>query len=229
MKHFFSKRVLALLLCSLMVLTTLSAVLTVSAAGAVEHSVQNGTGARTALRVGNGFSYRASVKYEFTGFSFAMPTWNNKNSHATLYLYKWQGSYEATLASEPIASKTFDPLTDNHQHWVTFDPQPAGEYLFHVADASYDAGVWTNINPTNSKGFLYVNGIEQTGDPDMRIRFTEAVSDPFDTCERSQDLMIKKEIYSSANGLVIYNMNQSVGVRLNVAAPVRGMEAQFGT
>jgi hypothetical protein len=54
-----------------------------------------------------------------------MPTWNTTNARATLYLYKWQGSYSATVASTPVASKTFDSLSDNAYHWVEFAEQPA--------------------------------------------------------------------------------------------------------
>ncbi|MBQ3508331.1 MAG: hypothetical protein IJA91_07265, partial [Clostridia bacterium] len=94
MKRMISAKALALLLSVLMVLTCFTVILTVSAAGATEHTVQNGTGNREPIRIGQGFSYRASVKYSFNSFGFNMPTWEKKDSACTLYLYKWQGSYE---------------------------------------------------------------------------------------------------------------------------------------
>ena len=231
MKRFSFKRMLALCLSLLMMLSSLTAVLTftVSAAPKKEHTIQNGTGKREPIRIGEGFSYRASVKYSFNSFGFSMPTWEKKDSRSTLYLFAWKGTYEATVASEPIAKQVFDPMVDGHTNWVTFDPQPAGEYLFHIADASYDAGVWTNTLPTGSKGFLYLNGKEQRGEPELSIRFTEAVEDPFGNCEQSQDMLNKVELYDSAEGVVIYDMNQSVGVRVNTTLPFTGMEAKFGT
>ena len=229
MKSTVSSRVLALLLSVLMLLTGFTAILTVSAAGAKEHTIQNGTGNREPIRVGQSFSYRADVKHTFSGFGFHMPTWEKKDSYATLYLYKWQGSFEATVASSPVASKKFNPLTDGQCHWVTFDPQPAGEYLFHIADACYDAGVWTNTSPVNSKGFLYLDGKEQRGEPELRIRFTESVEDPFGDCKPSQDMLNKMEPYTSAEGVSIYEVNESVGVRLNPTVPFSGMEVKFGT
>ncbi len=231
MKRFSFKRALALFLSLLMMLSALTAILTftVSAAPKKEYSIQNGTGKREPIRIGEGFSYRANVKYSFNSFGFSMPTWEKKDSKSTLYLYAWKGTYEATLAAEPIAKQVFDPMVDGHTNWVTFDPQPAGEYLFHIADASYDAGVWTNTLPTGSKGFLYLNGKEQRGEPELSIRFTEAVEDPFGTCEPSQDMLNKVELYDSAEGVVIYDMNQSVGVRVNTTLPFTGMEAKFGT
>ena len=150
MKRFSFKHALALFLSLLMMLSSLTAVLTftVSAAPKKEYSIQNGTGKREPIRIGEGFSYRAKLKYAFSSFGFTMPTWEKKDSKATLYLFAWKGTYEATVASEPIAKKVFDPLVDGHTNWVTFDPQPAGEYLFHIDSASYDAGVWTNTCPT---------------------------------------------------------------------------------
>ena len=225
------KRPLALLLSLLMMLSSMAAILTLTAAATPkkEHSIQNGTGNREPIRVGESFSYRASVKYAFNAFGFNMPTWEKTDSACTLYIYKWQGSYEATVASEAIASKRFDPMRDGQCNWVNFDAQPAGEYLFHITDASYNAGVWTNTSPVDSKGFLYLDGKEQRGEPELQIRFTESVEDPFETCVRSQDMLNIVELYDSAEGVVIYDVNESVGIRLNTLLPISGMEAKFGT
>ena len=234
MKFISLKRSLALILSLLMILTSVATVLTVSvvttaAAAKIEHSIQNGTGNREPLRIGEGFSYRAKVEYSFHSFGFSMPTWEKKDSKATLCLFAWKGTYEATVASEPIVKKVFDPLVDGHTNWVTFDAQPAGEYLFHIDSASYDAGVWSNTSPVDSKGFLYLDGKEQRGEPELSIRFTQAVEDPFGTCEPSQDMLNKVELYDTANGVVIYDIGESVGVRLNTLVPFSGMEAKFGT
>ena len=234
MKRFSVKRPLALILSLLMILTSVSAILTASvlqtaAAAKIEHSIQIGTGNREPLRIGEGLSYRAKVEASFHSFGFSMPTWEKKDSKSTLYLYAWKGTYEATLAAEPIAKQVFDPMVDGHTNWVTFDPQPAGEYLFHIDSASYDAGVWSNTSPVGSKGFLYRDGKEQRGEPELSIRFTEAVEDPFGTCEPSQDMLNKVELYDTASGVVVYEMNQSVGVRVNTTVPFSGMEAKFGT
>ena len=229
MKPMRMKRLLALTLCLFTVGALFAAVIPVSADGVKEHSVQNGTGTREPIRVTGAYSYRVSVKHAFTGFAFAMPTWNKTDSYATLYLYKWQGSYEATVAGEPLASKEFNPLSDNQKHWVEFDAQPAGEYLFHIADGGADVGVWTNSAPTDSKGFLYIDGKEKRGEPELYIRFAEAVSDPFDTCAPSQDLLIPQEPYATASGSAVFDVPSSLGVRLNAAAPVSGLEVKFGT
>ena len=65
MKRFSFKRMLALCLSLLMMLSSLTAVLTftVSAAPKKEYSIQNGTGQREPIRIGEGFSYRAKLEY----------------------------------------------------------------------------------------------------------------------------------------------------------------------
>ncbi|MBP3665447.1 MAG: hypothetical protein J6K29_00200 [Clostridia bacterium] len=234
MKRHTYKRLLALFLSLLMILTSLSALLTVSvvsvsAAVKKEHSVQNGTGTREPIRAGESYAYRANVKYAFNAFGFNMPTWNQTDSSCTVSVYKWQGSFESTVAGQPIASKRFDPMVDGNCNWVTFDPQPAGEYLFHISDASYDAGVWTNTVPEGSKGFLYLNGKEQRGEPELQLRFTEAVEDPYGDCEPSQDAHVVVSPYNSMTDEGIHDLNQSVGMRLTTTVPVRGMEVKFGT
>ena len=99
MKIMRTKRFLALALSLLMVAATFAAIIPVSAASEV--SIQNGTGNREPIRVGKTYSYRAIVNGEFTGFGISMPTWTKKDSYATLYMYKWQGNYEKTIATTP--------------------------------------------------------------------------------------------------------------------------------
>ena len=150
---------------------------------AAEISVQNGTGNRGAVAVGEYYAYRAIVNGEFTAFSFAMPTWMQTDSACTLALYKWEGDPETSLAAEPIASKRFDPMQDNATNKIEFDPQPAGEYLFAVVDPRGQAGVWTSENATDNLGFLYVDGQEKNALPELKITFTENLSEPFGKCE----------------------------------------------
>ncbi|MBQ7316017.1 MAG: hypothetical protein IJW90_02790 [Clostridia bacterium] len=181
MKHTFLKRILTVLLAAIMLATcALGLILPTSAA---EISVQNGTGSRGATRVGNSYAYRAIVNGEFTAFSFAMPTWTETNSACTLALYKWTGDPEDSLAAEPIASQRIDPMRDNATNKITFDPQPAGEYLFAVLEPRGAVGVWTNESTTDNLGFLYVDGQEKNAQPELKITFTETPAEPFGKCE----------------------------------------------
>jgi len=228
MKYFSLRRCLAMLLCMIMLAAAFSAVVVVPVF-AEDVSVQNGTGTREPVRVATSFSYRAIVNGEFTGFAFCMPTWTKNDSYATLYLYQWQGTYEKTVASSPVASKEFNPLRDGQYHWVEFDARPAGEYLFHVADVSADVGVYTNISPTDSKGFLYINGVEQRGEPELKIRFTDTPAEPFGTCAHSVAATYLTSPYANPSGEGVTNMNGSFGLRLNVAASFVGVQFKMAT
>ena len=227
MKHTSFKRLLALLLSIVMAAAVFAAVIPVSAAS--EISIQNGSGTRSPIRVGKAYSYRAKVNGEFTAFGYCMPTWTKPNSYATLYLYKWQGSYEKTVKSTPVASKVFNPLKDGQYHWVEFDPQPAGEYLFHIADGGADVGVWTNTGPSDSKGFLYLDGLEQRGEPELKIRFTDAPAEPFGNCEPSGDIRSIQTPYAGQADEGVMNMNSPLGLRLNVTAPITGVQFKMAT
>ena len=185
MKRTSVKNVLTILLAVLMLAScAVGLMVTVSAA---EVSVQNGSGNRGAVRVGDTFAYRAKVNGEFTAFAYSMPTWTETNSACTLALYKWTGTLNDSLSKEPIASQRFDPMRDNATNKVTFDPQPAGEYLFVVQDTRGAAGVWTNEGASNTLGFLYIDGMEKPDEPDLKITFTEKLDEPFGKCEPMED------------------------------------------
>ena len=210
-----------------MVGSIFSMVIPVSAAQDV--NIQNGSGNREPIRIGKTFSYRAIIGGEFEGFGFHMPTWEKTTSYATLSMYQWQGSYDKTLATEPVATKKFDPLVDGSCHWVEFAAQPAGEYLFHISDVSNDAGVWTNTSPTDSKGFLYIDGIEQRGEPHLVIRFPNTPDEPFGTCEASGDVRNIVYPYKNNSSEAVFNMNGPFGMRLNVASSFVGVQFKMAT
>ena len=179
------KRALACLLGVIMLVSCMTCLILPSSAA--EISVLNGTGERGAAQVTGYYAYRAKVNGEFTAFSFAMPTWTTKDSACTLALFKWTGNADESVAGTPIATKRFDPLSDNATNKLTFDPQPAGEYLFAVIEPRGQVGVWTNENPTNTLGFLYVDGNEKNALPELKITFTEDLAEPFGKCESVAD------------------------------------------
>ena len=181
MKHNRTKRILTALLAAVMLLSCASCLILTSAAAEV--SVLNGTGSRGAVEVTGYYAYRAIVNGEFTAFSFAMPTWTESNSACTLALYKWTGDPESSMAAEPIATQRFDPMRDNATNKITFDPQPAGEYLFAVIEPRGKVGVWTNQSCTDNLGFLYQDGAEKNSLPELKITFTEELAEPFGKCE----------------------------------------------
>ncbi len=200
-----------------------------AAAEAADISIQNGTGSRSPVRVGKTLSYRAMVNGTFDAFSFCMPTWTKTDSVATLSLYKWEGTFDKTVAGTPIASKVFDPLTDGAMHRVEFDAQPAGEYLFHISNPKGEVGVWTNTSPTNSKGFFYENGLEGRGEPELTIHFTEAPEKPFGDCQPSGDIRVTQMATVGGSDEGVTNISSAVGMRLTTAAPFVGVDFKMAT
>ncbi len=194
-------------------------------------SVQNGTGTRGAVAVGKTYSYRAIVNGSFDGFGYCMPTYNKTDSEATISMYKWLGDYATTVASEPIVTERFAPLKDNATNWVRFEAQPAGEYLFHISEPKGQVGVWTNQNPTNSKGFLYLNGVEQRGEPELHFNFENdnVPEEPFGTCVASADAHIAKTPYTKTNAKTPSNVTVSIGMQMIVNAPFNGVEFDLAT
>ncbi len=184
MKRF--RRSIAAMLAIVTVLILCLGVLPISIA-AEDVLVTNGTGSRGAHSLTAPLGYRVNILAPFTGFGFTMPTWVTTNSGATLSAYKWLGSYKATTESEPIAEEAFVNLVDNATNWVEFDAQEPGEYLFLLSNPIGSAGVWLNANPTDSIGRLYINGIEQSGDPELAIRFVDKPAEPFGECSIAED------------------------------------------
>ena len=130
MKTMRGKHILTACLTAILLMSALSVLALPTGAASYVKSIQNGTGTRSAESIYAPFSYRVNVLGGFTAFGFAMPTWTRDDSVCRLSLYLWSGTYEDTLKQEPIATKVFDPMRDNATNTVTFDPQPAGEYLF---------------------------------------------------------------------------------------------------
>ena len=180
-KRFAFAKILPLLLAVFMMAACIPPL--ILPAYAADVPVMNGTGARNAMRVETTFAYRAKVNGEFTGFSFAMPTWTETNSACTLALFKWTGDPDDSLAGTPIASVRIDPMKDNATNKLTFDAQPAGEYLFAVIEPRGSVGVWTYTDVKDGKGFTYIDGSELPHEPELKIAFVGSVADPFGKCE----------------------------------------------
>ncbi len=224
-------KMLALLICLIMLAATLSVFAVYADDVPRSISVQNGTGTRGAVAVTKTYSYRAILNGSFDGFGYCIPTYNTTDSECTISMYKWEGNYENTVASTPIVTQRFGPLKDNGTNWVRFDAQPAGEYLFQISDPKGQVGVWTNQNPSDSKGFLYLNGIEQKGEPELHFNFENdnVPEEPFGTCQPSADAHISKSPYKTSQNKTPSSMSVSSGVRLHVNAPFTGVEFNLAT
>ena len=186
---------MALLLAALMVLTALTGALMGVVAVAAEGNIQSDTPkkinawsgsapGRGPQQVSEGSVYGIRMHYgaPFNAVEVSMPTWSTSDSAATLSIYKWQESFEDTIASTPIAKQVFDPAKDNAFNKLSFDEQPAGEYLVTISEVRGQVGVW-KTNVTTGKGFAYMDGGETAADWEMRVYFTKTPVEPFFQCE----------------------------------------------
>ena len=159
MKNKKITRLLALILCMVMVASVFT-VVPVHASSDV--SVQNGTGTRSAIQITGTYSYRAYLNGSFDGFAFAMPTWNTTNARATLYLYKWQGSYAATVASTPLYSTSGKNHADCTNFTVTVPTGLAimGDIYYEIQYVSGSGAFtgWTATSSVASGVQTYVGG-----------------------------------------------------------------------
>ena len=131
---------------------------------------------------GSVYGIRMSYGAPFDGVEVSMPTWSTKDSAATLSIYRWVESFETSTSGRPIASQVFDPAKDNAFNKLSFDEQPAGEYLVTISAVRGQVGVWKTA-VTVGKGFTYMDGAETQADWEMRVYFTKTPVEPFFPCE----------------------------------------------
>jgi hypothetical protein len=165
-------------------------------------SVQNNTGTRTPVSIGDWLGYRIRVNGEITGFSFDMPTWTTTDSACTLAVYAWDKDIQTTLAAQPIASKRLENLVDNATNRMNFlAPLAGGEYLFVIRDVSGTVGTYCNQGSTGGAGILYTPNGESQDQPALKIAFSASPASPFGTGASS--LSTDKTVYTEGEAILI--------------------------
>ena len=129
---------------------------------------------------------RVKVTAPVSGVGFCMPTWSVSGKYsAAISAYKWLGTYSATVAAEPFATKRFTGLSDNATNWLNFEKQPAGEYFFAIEEVSGTVGCWCAADNSVSRGFRYTDGVENKGDMLMTLEVEGNGKNIFEECESS--------------------------------------------
>ncbi len=97
-----------------------------------------------AAKIETNFAVQFFATTTFDSVSIAMPTWMQKEGHAaTLTLYAWQGSYERTFLSEPLAQQDFENWSDGVEVILKFNELQDGEYLLEIYnDGTPNVGFW---------------------------------------------------------------------------------------
>ena len=185
MKHFFTR-----LLPLLLTLTLLFTAIPFTVAGEDNIASDKATvvkafdsaalSSHSAKQVGEGSTLGLRLSYgaPFNKVTVCMPTWSTTDSSATLALYKWNTDYETSIAGEPVSSKKFEPLRDNAHNALSFDEQPAGEYVLVIKDVKGQVGVW-QMSPATVNGYAYDGAIETQVDWEVNVTFTKTPKVPF--------------------------------------------------
>ena len=191
-------RVLAVILALIMAVSTFSALLTTvhaeeniasdkavtikafDTAELATHSARQFTeGTPVGIRMGFGAP--------FNKFTLCMPTWGDKTVSLTLSLYKWDTDFDTTREKAPVATKKIEKHPDNGHAMLSFDEQPAGEYLICIDEFSGGRlGAW-QMSDAVSHAYTYESGVEKAASWEISVSFTKTPVEPFRKIESAKD------------------------------------------
>ncbi len=100
-----------------------------------------------------------------SGIGMTMPSYSNNIGTATVTVYQWNGNYESTLKTKPIAQKDFIDQPDNAFCTVSVGSNN-GDILVHLTNGSDRVGVWVTEDPAGAPGVTqttYENGVATNG------------------------------------------------------------------
>ena len=133
------------------------------------------------INQGGDLGMHLAVTEPLLSFAIRMPTWNSEEGNfATLAVYSWEGSYEASIAKEPLRQKRFE-CKDNATNTVRFtdDALPAGDYFFRIFDIEGVVGAYGFTKNTKTGGYMFKNGIEAVGELEMTVVLENRTMEPF--------------------------------------------------
>ena len=121
------------------------------------------------LNGGQKCAQRFTAEQPFEGIEINGPTWSVSGEKGmTVRLYKWAGTYDATVAQAPLATSVLVDLNDND--WFPCyagSELPAGQYLWEASEPTnsnpeatdpYQIGCWLWIESKYVGGEAYFNG-----------------------------------------------------------------------
>ena len=115
----------------------------------------------------------------FNKFTLCMPTWGDKGVSLTLSLYKWDTDFDTTRSAAPVASRKIENHPDNGHAMLSFDEQPAGEYLICIDEFSGGRlGAW-QMSAAVSNAYTYEGSLEKAASWEISVSFTKTPVEPF--------------------------------------------------
>lgn len=121
-------------------------------------------------QTGSKAGMKFTAKSPFSAIRVTCPSWSNNIGNLTLKIYSWNGSYTGSVASVPIAEKTYVNFQDNAKLAVAFDQQKAGDFVWELSNASEKVGVW-KWTDSNDQVISYFNGQPVTGNYESEIYY----------------------------------------------------------
>ncbi|MGI6530648.1 MAG: hypothetical protein ACOX3J_13465 [Clostridia bacterium] len=137
---------------------------------------EGGWDGQQAHRVNGSLCIQFFATTTFDKVGVCMPTWTQKQGHAaTISLYAWQGSFDATLMKDPIATKEVADWADGVEVLLELDEEmPDGEYLYEIYnDNTNNVGIWYKPGTVDYVRTYYNNEIWDTGTPRLVVYYTK--------------------------------------------------------
>ncbi len=130
---------------------------------------------------GQSVGYQFYATAPFDSMSICCPSWSNNIGNIRFSLYRWEGSYEKTIAGEALGTTKHINFNDNAVLQFNFSEQEAGEYLVLLHDTSEIVGVWNYLTNV-SGGIVYKNGVQSSGELQATIHYTQTPETLFGDC-----------------------------------------------
>ena len=136
---------------------------------------------------GTPIGIRMAFGAPFNKFTLCMPTWGDKTVSLTLSLYKWETDFDTSRAAGPVATTRVENHPDNGHAALSFDEQPAGEYLICIDEFSGGRlGAW-QMSAAVSNAYTYESGVEKAASWEISVSFTKTPAEPFPVIESAKD------------------------------------------
>lgn len=178
------KKFLCILLTAFMLFSSVALFASAESGYKVNAYGSEGEGSPTRISLNSTFGIRLYLNAPFNAVSVRLSTYVKKDTIATVSVFKWDGDFEKTINNAPVAQKTFNPVNDNLKHDMSFDTQPAGDYLIAVRNDNSELCIWAWSSNDVSKGILYMDsGSESNSDVNVTVTFTEKTDKPFKKVE----------------------------------------------
>ncbi len=140
---------------------------------------------QSATAIENTVATQFHVLSPFDRISVHTASWNNDLGSLRFELYRWNASYQETLAGTPIASEDYIDIPDNTIARLDLDtPAEAGEYLLVMSNITEnkqeEVGVWI-WNGASSRCRTYKDDAEYANCVVMYLNCLEDKDDPYGT------------------------------------------------